>query len=86
MFGWLKKSERGTLTLLPDGAVILGLAPGFHPTQQEVEMWKTIVVMWANNQGVLALPFPVDVDDRRYPERPKSLAEIFKPPPINEDI
>jgi hypothetical protein len=62
---WVRSPEnRGTLTLLPNGIVVLGMP---HHSDQEtaynvargVEEWR------ASGKPMVVFPFPVDVVDKR---------------------
>lgn len=63
---WLDLEPRGTLTLLPDGGLVLGL-PG-DPTMAEADRITMLLREWrANPNRPLVLPFALEVFDRRKP-------------------
>ena len=68
MLDWLRRHlgpppNRGSLTLLPNGGVILGAPEGATDRM----MWESrrTVEDWLERGRLLVLPFPVDVVDQR---------------------
>jgi len=63
---WQRRDARGTLTLLDEGGIVLGLPDDMEISPQQFENIRSKVVQWvmAKNQ-TLVLPFPVDVKDCR---------------------
>jgi hypothetical protein len=70
MIRWLRSlfappPPRGTLTLLPEGRLVLGTLPGVTPA--EMVHLRAVVIDWLEGRtdGILALPWAVDVIDMR---------------------
>lgn len=69
---WLRETaQRGTLILFDDEWGVLSPPLDHQVTQSEVTLLRERVETWFVEGGVLVLPFPVDIDDRRaMPDEP----------------